>query len=303
MKFTRGRLPRVIVVSLSCSLLLCSCQKTEEPVEDAGTDPSLDNIIFETPNGWPAPVYTFGDNQLSREGFKLGRALFFEPMLSNDNKVSCGSCHQPFATCAQLGYNVSYGVTDRMGIRISPSLFDFNWHIFFGGDSGIRYRKDQMEGPVTYLLEMDETLDNVVRKLQARAHYRKMFKEAFGTEEVTDRRIFKAIAQFMGLMAFPRSKYSRYINKERGGNFTAGDLNGPDAFPCTCRDCSSGFLYSDSSLGNNGLSLLPRSQSVMDVESRCIHLNDAASFWRFNVPALRNPKFTATYMHGSISSP
>ena len=94
MKFTAGILRSIIGLGLSGSFLFYGCQKTKEHDEGAANDPSLDNIVFEVPDAWPVPVYSFAENQLTREGFALGGALFFEPMLSADNKVSCGSCHQ-----------------------------------------------------------------------------------------------------------------------------------------------------------------------------------------------------------------
>lgn len=297
MKITAGILRRFVLIILSASLLLYSCQKTEDPGEGAVNDPSLDNIIFEAPNGWPAPVYSFSDNQLSKEGFRLGRELFFDPILSSDNKVSCGSCHQPFAAFAQLGHAISHGVADRIGTRNSPPLFNLSWHLSFFWDGGIQHMEDQPEGPITNPLEMDETLENIVRKLRESGHYRNLFREAFGTEEITDRKIFKAMAQFMGMMVSAGSKYDRYISNPGGGIFTEQELNGLQIFRDKCAGCHKEPLFSDFSLRNNGLSLLPNSHGAVDLGAGTIHPEDSSSFYKFKVPSLRNLRYTAPYMH------
>ena len=50
-------------------------------------------LYFEVPIGWPKPHYNFNDNPLTEEGFQLGRNLFYDPILSKDNTISCASCH------------------------------------------------------------------------------------------------------------------------------------------------------------------------------------------------------------------
>ena len=49
-------------------------------------------IYFDIPKGWPKPQNNFSKNPLTEEGFQLGRALFYDPILSKDNTISCSSC-------------------------------------------------------------------------------------------------------------------------------------------------------------------------------------------------------------------
>ena len=46
------------------------------------------------PDYFPAPHYQSDKNPITREGFELGRALFFDPILSIDSTISCETCHQ-----------------------------------------------------------------------------------------------------------------------------------------------------------------------------------------------------------------
>ena len=69
---------------------------------------------FQAPSNFPGPVYHFSTNQVTQPGFELGRKLFYEPRLSADNTISCGSCHIQSAAFTQHGHRVSHGIEDRL---------------------------------------------------------------------------------------------------------------------------------------------------------------------------------------------
>ena len=63
------------------------------------------------------------DNKYSPEKVALGRMLFFDTRLSNDNTVSCATCHNPsFAFTDRL--KKSKGVNNQITQRNSPSLLN-----------------------------------------------------------------------------------------------------------------------------------------------------------------------------------
>lgn len=288
-----------IALTLSFVLLACfnSCRKngTDEPQDPE--DPSLAGIEFKVPQGWPAPVYDYSGNPLTRAGFRLGRKLFFETRLSADNSVSCGSCHQPFSAFAQLDHAVSHGIKERLGTRNSPALFNLNWHDRFFWDGGVTHIELQPFAPITNPLEMDETLDNVVGKLSADAGYRQLFREAFGTEEITTQRLSWALAQFMGMLVSSRSRYDQYMRQEPGGTMSPQELDGLAVFRSRCASCHTEPLFTDLSFRNNGLELVPNTQGKIDRGRGEITPLDSASYYTFKVPSLRNLGYTAPYMH------
>ena len=273
-----------------------SCKKEKSPEVEPG-DPSLTGIEFKVPADWPLPVYNFSENPLTKEGFKLGRKLFFEVKLSRDNTVSCGSCHQPFAAFSQIEHNVSHGVEERIGTRNSPALFNLNWHTSFFWDGGVNHIELQPFGPITNPVEMDETLANVVDKLQADADYRKLFKDAFGSEEVTTQKIARSLTQFMGLMVSSNSKYDKHMRNEGGGTFTAQEQNGLILFRNKCSSCHTEPLFSNFTFKNNGLALIPNTKGVIDSGRGIITPFEPSSYYTFKVPSLRNLAYTAPYMH------
>jgi cytochrome c peroxidase len=260
-------------------------------------DPSFNPVVteeiaFSVPQGWPAPFYSFQNNTLTNEGFDLGRKLFFDPRLSRDNSVSCGSCHQPFAAFAQLDHDVSHGVDDLLGNRNSPALFNLNWHTSFFWDGGVNHIESQPINPIQNPVEMDEKLENIITKLNADATYKAMFKDAFGDELINSQRIFKALAQFMGMLVSSNSKYDKYTRGEAGGTMTQEELNGLTIFRDKCGDCHKEPLFSDFSLRNNGLP-----PTAVNDSGRAHITQDAADLYKFKIPSLRNLKYTGPYMH------
>lgn len=292
----RGSIVRnTILLAVCCSAFLYSCKKEKEP--ENSEDPTLANIQFNVPEGWPLPVYNFENNSLTKEGFKLGRKLFFEPRLSSDNKISCGSCHQPFAAFSQFDHDISHGVEERIGIRNSPSLFNLNWHTSFFWDGGVNHIEVQPSAPIINPVEMNETLANVVTKLQSDEGYKTMFKDAYGSEEITTQRIFRALAQFMGMLVSSNSRYDKYVRNEEGGSMSTQELSGLNVFRTKCATCHKEPLFSDFSIRNNGLELVNNSSNIIDLGRGVIEPSDSTTYYKFKVPSLRNLKYTVPYMH------
>src|SRR5215467_16052923 len=65
-------------------------------------------IEIEAPLGLPS-VPTPADNPPTAETIELGRRLYYDPILSADNTVSCATCHDPRAGFADPKH-VSEGV-------------------------------------------------------------------------------------------------------------------------------------------------------------------------------------------------
>lgn len=252
-----------------------------------------DGMSIKIPKGWPEPHYTFENNKLTKPGFELGRKLFYDPRISKNNTVSCGSCHQPFAAFAHLEHNVSHGINNKMGTRNAPPLFNLIWQTSFMWDGGINHIEVQPLAPMTNPVEMDQSLDSLIQKLNEDAAYKADFKKVFGTEEINTQRIFKALSQFMGTLISANSKYDKYMRKETGGEMTASELSGLAIFREKCASCHKEPLFTDFSYKNNGL--MPK--YGLNDSGRAHITRDAVDLYKFKVPSLRNLKYTAPYMH------
>lgn len=284
-------LKRGVILVLSAFTLFAGCRK-DPNIVDGREDTGLESFEFKVPANWPEPTYKFQGNTLTKAGFELGRKLFFEPRLSRNNTTSCASCHLPTAAFSQPDHAVSHGVENRLGTRNSPGLFNLNWHPSFFWDGGVNHIESQPLAPIQNPVEMDEKIENVVMKLNGDAAYKALFKNAFGDETINSQRIFKAMAQFMGMMVSADSKYDKYVRGEAGGNMNVSELEGLQVFRAKCATCHKEPLFSDFSFRNNGLP----NTSVND-SGRAMITKADADMYKFKVPSLRNLRYTYPYMH------
>ena len=135
---------------------------------------------FEVPKGWPNPQYDFKKSPLTEEGIVLGRKLFYDPILSRNNTVSCASCHLSYTAFTHVDHDLSHGIEDRIGTRNSMALSIRAWSSSFMWDGAVNHLDMQALAPISHPSEMDEDLGNVVKKISKLSEYRARFWRAFG---------------------------------------------------------------------------------------------------------------------------
>ena len=92
------------------------------------------------------------------------------------------------------------------------AIFNMAWHDNeFFWDGRAHLLRDQSLGPIENPVEMNETLENVIVKLNAREEYTNQFIRAFGSEEITALKISLALENFMLSIVSDDSKYDRYL--------------------------------------------------------------------------------------------
>jgi len=266
-----------------------SCKVDPKIIEPLPTD----NLVEVIPEGWPNPVYSFSVNTISEDKFVLGRALFYDPILSVDSTVSCGSCHQQFSAFAHADHNFSHGIYDRLGTRNAPGLFNLNWLPLFMHDGGINHIEVQPLGPITNTLEMGADINPVIAKLQASSKYKNLFKKAFGTDVVNSQNMLRAMAQFMGLIYSYNSKYDLFKRHENNVQLSDAELRGYNLFLTNCNSCHKEPLFSDFAFRNNGISV-----NIYLKDTGRAHITGLPQDrYKFKTPSLRNIAKTAPYMH------
>lgn len=259
-------------------------------------DPEVEannRYVFVKPINFPEPTYTFDNNPVTKEGFLLGKRIFFDPILSRDGSVACSNCHQQgtaFADAQQHAF--SRGVDEQLGARNAPSLANMAFYKEFLWDGGITHLDFVPTNAITSEVEMDETMSNVVGKLNNIPEYKNMFKEAFGVEEVTSPYMLYALSQFTLMMVSANSRYDKYVRGE-GEMLSTDELAGLEIFEEKCATCHSGELFSDFTYRNNGLS-----ETFTDLGRGRITENSNQE-GKFRVPSLRNVELTAPYMHNA----
>ena len=252
-------------------------------------------VLFnlKTPVGFPK-INIPASNLLTVEGIALGRKLFYDPILSLDNTQSCGSCHNQKFAFTDSTLQFSKGITGEIGSRNAMPIMNLAWERAFFWDGGSATIEDQVIWPITNPIEMHETLPNVLRKLNADATYKKLFKRAFGSDSITTKHIMKAIAQFERTVISANSKYDKYVRGEV--ELTFDELKGmeliEDQTKGDCFHCHVlGSTFTDFDFKNNGLDSV-----FTDLGRYRVTLKETDK-GKFKTPTLRNVELTAPYMH------
>lgn len=278
------RIISITLYSLLLFSLLISCKKEEKG-----------NYLLdvEIPSNFPPMEYDLESNPITKNGFELGKKLFYDGKLAADNIVSCGFCHEQAYAFTHHGHNISLGVFDNAGSRNAQPIQNMAFQKEFMWDGAAIHLDLQPIIPLTSDLEMGETVGNVLQKLKDDSDYPKAFKEAFDDGEINSENLFKALSQFMVMMISGNSKYDQVIRNENGVTFSADESKGYTLFKNKCGECHSGELFTDQTYRNNGLPVNPKyndegRKKVTELES---------DKYKFKVPSLRNIEHTGPYMH------
>ncbi|HOY16117.1 MAG TPA: cytochrome c peroxidase [Haliscomenobacter sp.] len=245
------------------------------------------------PESWPKPVYDFSKNPLTKEGFELGRQLFYDPILSRDSTISCASCHLQATGFTHVDHDLSHGIDDKVGTRNSMTIMNLAWSKYFMWDGAVNHLDMQPLAPLSSSVEMDEKLARVIQKLNNAKNYKALFFSAFNDSLATGQKMLLAFSQFTLHLNSSNSKYDKYIREEAGGTFTDQEKNGLQLFRKHCASCHPEPLFTNQNFEKNGLPIDP---TLNDLGRFTITRMPVDSF-KFKVPTLRNIQFTFPYMH------
>src|SRR5687768_13385131 len=298
-----------IVLLLFIGFGLSQCHDTIEGIDP--NDRNLTHIAYQPvpyapviPTGFPA-LEQPSDNLMTVDGIRLGRKLFYDPLLSIDSTISCSSCHLQagsFTDQVALSQGVA-GTTSRSSMSLINIGFHYNG-LFWDGRSATL--EEQALVPVQDPLEMGESWDNVVNKLKTHPDYPAEFRKAFGIEgsgEISKELAAKAIAQFeRSLISGSNTRYDKFARgeiflneNEYNGYLMFFDFD-PEIPDAECAHCHNAPLFATSDYFNNGLQESPDFEGFPD-KGLGIFTGKASDNGKFKAPTLRNLAFTAPYMH------
>lgn len=207
-------------------IFILSCSKdAEDPID---TDYNL-NI----PSNFPEVKFHFSENKPTKYGVELGKKLFYDGKLARDNSTACAFCHIQENAFTHHGHSVSHGVDGLQGFRNTPPIQNMIFLENYMWDGSVVDLQMQPIIPISSEVEMDETMANVVKKLEKDNEYRKLFKIVYGDSEINADRILNAITQFIATMISADSKYDKVIRNE-GKSFTDDEYAGKILFENKC---------------------------------------------------------------------
>jgi cytochrome c peroxidase len=257
---------------------------------DQDASPQNDAYAFLPPATFPAVAYTLENNPVTRDGFELGRALFYDPILSVDSSIACANCHQQARAFSDPVHRFSKGVGEASGFRNAPAIQNTAFAQDFFWDGGVKHLDFVPINAITSELEMQETLAGVVIKLQRSAFYPTRFNQAFGYGEITSQHMLQALSQFMVMMISADARYDQYLQGRE--SLTTDELAGLQLVQQKCSGCHATDIFTDGSFRNNGLDENFDSDAGRE---RITELPEDRG--KFKVPSLRNVELTAPYMH------
>jgi cytochrome c peroxidase len=247
------------------------------------------------------------DNPVDPARVELGRLLYFDPVLSGANDVSCAHCHHPDLGLADnrelsmgkggrgLGRDREGGAVLR---RNAPTVWNaaYGHAQFWDGRAGDL--EDQAAGPIQDANEMAQDPDELVRELRALPEYVALFEKAFdarGEAAVTFAHVTYAIAAFERTLVSQDSRYDRYARGERSA-LTAAERRGLNVFrslKTRCFECHNLPTFHNPDFKVIGVP--GRDGAQPDTG----HAEVAGPGYEhaFKVPTLRNVALTAPYMH------
>jgi cytochrome c peroxidase len=140
------------------------------------------------------------DATTEAQALALGRQLFFDPTLSNNQRTSCASCHQAEHAYAD---QLPRAQGQLQGARNTPSLLNIRWFKSFGWDGGVTDLSQQVLLPFVSPAEHGLTsLNQVLLTVNTSAAYR-----AFQSEKKwTERDIGHALASYVRSLSPVQSK-------------------------------------------------------------------------------------------------
>jgi cytochrome c peroxidase len=238
------------------------------------------------------------DNPLTEAKVKLGRRLFFDPILSSDNAVSCASCHDPahgFAGPAPR----AVGVGGKQGTRNAPSLLNRAYGKAFFWDGRETTLEGQALQPIANPVELGSSVSQALERLRAHPEYPALFKTAF-PDGLTEVNLARALASFERVLLTGNSPVDRFRtgtiqslnDSERHGLWLFESRGG-------CWRCHAGRNFTDEEYHNTGVSW---GKAPLDL-GRHELTKQEADRGRFKTPTLRGLAATAPYMHdGSMAT-
>lgn len=261
---------------------------SEEVIQPLEKD---ENVHLQFPSYFPEMTFDQSENPITKNGVELGRKLFYEGKLSRNNTISCGFCHIQENAFTHHGHTVSHGIDDRLGIRNAPPIQNLAFLKRYMWDGVIHNLNQQPIIPMTNVNEMDSSMPEAIAKLSKDEVYKKLFKQAYGDENMTGERVLKALSQFMVTLISADSKYDRF--KQGKENFNFEESQGMVLFQQKCASCHSGELFTDESFRNTGMYY---NTQFKDSGRHRVTL-DQNDWMKFRVPSLRNVEYTSPYMH------
>jgi cytochrome c peroxidase len=271
---------------------LLACCKSEAP--DAP-------YTLNKPKHFPPPSIP-ADNALTAAKVRLGRMLFYEKRISEDQKVACANCHKQefaFGSDKPLDEKVHGGMTTRNSSVLFNLAFTNNF--FWDG------RTSTLEATCLDALKAEQKFDisQVKNKLMVEARYIDAFNAAFGTSEPTEDMVVKSLASFIRTMVSGTSRVDKGTAEGNPNKYlTPIEIEGRGVFESEEGDCFHCHgdpigqpMMTDNLFHNNGLDPVSSAGLFKDAGLGMVTGVTGPDAGKFKTGPLRNLSYSKPFMH------
>lgn len=248
----------------------------------------------------------------SPQKIELGKKLFFDPILSGNNKVSCASCHNPaLAFTDGLTKSIAFDQKSTTA-RNAPTLLNAAFQPKQFYDSRAVFLEDQVFDVVHNATEMSGSLDKAALLLNKDREYTRLFNGAYpAAQSILVDNITNALASYIRSLVSLNSRFDQFMkgnenilseSEKQGFNIYMGKAK--------CGTCHYVPLF-------NGVAPPYFAESESEVLGVPDHADkkiakldaDLGKYNRYKIailkhsfktPTLRNIAVTAPYMHNGV---
>ncbi len=230
----------------------------------------------------------------SPEKTKLGRLLFFDPILSKNQDMSCATCHNPSLGFSD-GLQTAKGSDGSSLPRNTPTLWNAGYATKLFWDGRADSLEAQMSVPLHAENEMAGSDAETVARLMKIPEYVELFNKAFGNNAITVENAQTAIASFERTLVSNNSPFDKYA----AGQFdalTSQQRRGLNLFRSAatrCFECHAAPTFGSDDFFVTGS---PDLEGFPHDEGRAAIASDGQD-GAFKAPTLRNVALTGPYMH------
>ncbi|NER35051.1 MAG: cytochrome-c peroxidase [Oscillatoria sp. SIO1A7] len=237
--------------------------------------------------------------KLNPRKVKLGEKLFHDTQLSQNNTVSCASCHN-LRTGGTDRLVQSIGINGRVGSMNSPTVFNsgFNFKQFWDGRA--ENLKEQIEGPINSEVEMGSNWPQIIGKLRQSSYYVSVFGELY-SDGINRDTIKDALNEFERSLYTPNSPFDKFLRGDKKA-LTEKARQGYNLFKAYgCASCHQGINVGGNmfqTFGVMGDYFKDRGETITEADlGRYRVTGDERDRHVFKVPTLRNVALTPPYFH------
>lgn len=233
----------------------------------------------------------------------LGKELFYDPILSDGNLISCSKCHDP-NTGGGDKKALSKGLHGELGKVNTPSVLNSGLNFVQFWDGRASTLEDQIDGPIANPKEMGSNWPTVVQKVKQVPSYSTAFSAIY-PNGVTADTIKNALASFERSLATSTCRFDRYLRGETDA-ITEEEKQGYILFKTLgCTTCHQGAGVGGNMYQPFGVigNYFANRGNITEADFGRYNVTlQEADRYKFKVPSLRNVELTSPYFHdGSVA--